>query len=63
MLTLDGNPVADESDYRAYCLAYIPWLHYLDYERIEPGEVSHTSTFDRWSRDALLLTGGGKVSI
>lgn len=35
MLNLSNNPVAEEPDYRAYCLAYIPWLHYLDYEEVE----------------------------
>lgn len=39
LLTLQGNPLAKESEYRAYVLAYLNKLTYLDYSMIVPSEM------------------------
>jgi hypothetical protein len=38
MLTLAGNPVAKEGEYKAFVLAFIDSITYLDYVMIEPNE-------------------------
>lgn len=40
LVNLDGNPVCEDPDYRTVCLAYLKPLKYLDYEMIEPSEVT-----------------------
>eukprot|EP00771_Trimastix_marina_P000625 gnl/Trimastix_PCT/1647.p1 GENE.gnl/Trimastix_PCT/1647~~gnl/Trimastix_PCT/1647.p1 ORF type:complete len:505 (+),score=191.70 gnl/Trimastix_PCT/1647:70-1584(+) len=38
-LTLKGNPVAGDDDYKLYLLAHIRGLRYLDYQLVKPAEV------------------------
>lgn len=40
MLTLSGNPVCKEQDYKATALAYLKYLKYLDYTLVDQVEVA-----------------------
>ena len=42
MLTLTGNPICEEVDYRMTVFAYVSNLKYLDYAVIDPVDV-HTA--------------------
>jgi hypothetical protein len=39
LLNLDGNPVSRDMEYRAYVIAHIKGLKYLDYRLIESAQV------------------------
>ena len=41
MLTLAGNPICDESEYKMTVLAYVDALNYLDYALVDPVEISN----------------------
>lgn len=38
-LTLRGNPLCDDPNYRAYVMAYLPSVIYLDYKILMTTEV------------------------
>ena len=42
MLTLAGNPICEEVDYRMTVFAYVSNLKYLDYAVVDPVDV-HTA--------------------
>lgn len=39
MLTLKGNPISEEQDYKTFVLGYVDGLKYLDYALVDPAEV------------------------
>lgn len=41
MLTLTGNPICEESEYKMTVLAYVDTLKYLDYALVDPTEMAN----------------------
>ena len=39
ILTLQGNPIHDDPDYKLYALGRLPWLKYLDHRRTKQDEL------------------------
>ena len=61
MLTLSGNPICKESEYKTMVLAYVSNLKYLDYSVVDPSEVNiakeqyHDELLDIEEKEAVLI--------